>query len=83
MGFQISTTPLESGEDMSEKPARDVERGYSNAEFVAKLRRLEDSIESSGRFEIQIGGERIYVPASARFTESMSDQVERRRSSSR
>lgn len=53
---------------MSEKPKRDVERGYSNAEFVAKLRRLADSIESGGRFDIQIAGERIYVPASARFT---------------
>lgn len=53
---------------MSEKPERDVERGYSNAEFVAKLRRLADAIEGGGRFDIQIGGERIYVPASARFT---------------
>jgi amphi-Trp domain-containing protein len=53
---------------MSDKSARDIERGYSNAEFVAKLRRLADAIESGGRFDIQISGERIYVPASARFT---------------
>lgn len=53
---------------MSDKQERDVERGYSNAEFVAKLRRLADSIETGERFEIQIAGERIYVPASARFT---------------
>ncbi|MCE3272674.1 MAG: hypothetical protein K0S57_3071 [Ramlibacter sp.] len=52
----------------SPKPARDIETSYSNAEFVAKLRRLADAIESGGRFEIQIGGERIYVPAAARFT---------------
>lgn len=52
----------------SQKPARDVETRYSNAEFVAKLRRLADAIESGGRFEIQIGGERIHVPAAARFT---------------
>ncbi|RYG12522.1 MAG: amphi-Trp domain-containing protein [Burkholderiales bacterium] len=53
---------------MSDKQDRDVERGYSNAEFVAKLRRLADSIETGERFEIQIAGERIYVPAAARFT---------------
>jgi amphi-Trp domain-containing protein len=53
---------------MSTKPERDTERTYTNAEFVAKLRRLADSIESGTRFEIQIGGERIYVPASAVFS---------------
>ena len=50
------------------KPQRDIESGYTNAEFVAKLRRLADSIERGERFEIQIAGERIYVPASAVFT---------------
>jgi amphi-Trp domain-containing protein len=53
---------------VSTKPERDIESAYTNAEFVAKLRRLADSIESGARFEIQIGGERIYVPASAVFT---------------
>lgn len=53
---------------MNAKPARDIESTYTNAEFVAKLRRLADSIESGSRFEIQIGGERIYVPASAVFS---------------
>ena len=55
-------------EHVSTKPGRDVESVYSNAEFVAKLRRLADSIEGGKRFEIQIGGERIYVPASAAFS---------------
>ncbi len=50
---------------MTRKPQRDIESGYTNAEFVAKLRRLADAIESGGRFDIQIAGERIYVPASA------------------
>jgi amphi-Trp domain-containing protein len=53
---------------MTDKPSRDVERGYTKTEFVAKLRRLADSIETGERFEIQIAGERIYVPVRARFT---------------
>jgi amphi-Trp domain-containing protein len=53
---------------MSDKPDRDIERVYSNQEFVAKLRRLADSIEKNDRFEIQIAGERIYVPATAIFS---------------
>lgn len=53
---------------MSTKPQRDLERSYSNAEFVAKLRRLADAIESGEKFEIQIGGERIYVPVKAEFS---------------
>jgi len=53
---------------MSDKPGRDVERVYSNPEFVAKLRRLADSIESGEQFEIQVAGERIYVPVGAVFS---------------
>lgn len=47
---------------------RDVEKGYSKAEFIAKLRRLADAIERDERFEIQIAGKRIYVPVRAEFT---------------
>lgn len=50
------------------KKSRDVEKVYSNADFVAKLRRLADSLESGQRFEIQIAGERISVPARASFS---------------
>ncbi|MBX2851567.1 MAG: amphi-Trp domain-containing protein [Phycisphaeraceae bacterium] len=46
---------------------RDIEKAYSNSEFVDKLRRLADSIESGENFEIQIAGERIYVPDRATF----------------
>lgn len=53
---------------MPDKPKRDVERVYTNREFVAKLRRLADAIEKSERFEIQVAGERIYVPAEAIFS---------------
>ena len=52
---------------MGEKPDRDVERVYSTSEFVAKLRRLADALEAGRRFEIQVAGERIYVPARAEF----------------
>lgn len=50
------------------KAERDIEKGYPKAEFVAKLRRLTDAIENGDRFEIQIAGERIYVPVRAEFT---------------
>jgi amphi-Trp domain-containing protein len=41
---------------------KDVEKSYSNREVVAKLRRLADALEADKTFEIQIAGERIYVP---------------------
>jgi len=52
---------------LDEKPDRDIEKIYSTSEFVAKLRRLADALEAGERFEIQIAGERIYVPARAEF----------------
>ena len=52
---------------MAKKRARDIEKTYSKRDFVAKLRRLADAIESGDRFAIQIAGERVHVPARARF----------------
>ena len=52
---------------MSTKPERDIEKTYSTAEFVAKLRRLADALENGKKFEIQIAGERIYVPVRATY----------------
>lgn len=49
------------------KPERDLEKDYSQKDFVAKLRRLADSIEQNKRFRIQIAGERISVPPNAVF----------------
>jgi amphi-Trp domain-containing protein len=43
----------------------DVEKSYSNKEVVAKLRRLADALEAGKTFEIQIAGERIYIPSQA------------------
>jgi amphi-Trp domain-containing protein len=53
---------------MSEKPERDVEKIYSTSEVVSKLRRLADALEKGERFEIQVAGERVYVPARAEFS---------------
>jgi len=47
---------------------RDIEKTYSTREFVDKLRRFADSLESGQKFEIQIAGERIYVPVRAEFS---------------
>jgi amphi-Trp domain-containing protein len=44
---------------------KDVEKSYSNKEVIAKLRRLADALEEGKTFEIQIAGERIYVPSHA------------------
>ncbi|MEO0475638.1 MAG: amphi-Trp domain-containing protein [Planctomycetota bacterium] len=46
---------------------RDIEKTYTHAEFVDKLRRLADCIETGENFEIQIAGERLYVPDRAVF----------------
>lgn len=47
---------------------RDLTKTYGRAQFVAKLRRLADAIESEQAFTIQVGGERLRVPADAAFT---------------
>ena len=49
------------------KPERDIEKEYSTSEFIAKLRRLADDLENGENFEIQVAGERIYVPNRAVF----------------
>ena len=50
------------------KANRDVEKVYSTKEYVAKLRRFADALEAGEKFEIQIDGERIYVPVRAEFS---------------
>lgn len=50
------------------KKERDIEKVYSNAEFAAKLRRLADALEAGEKFEIQIAGERVYVPVRAEYS---------------
>ena len=46
---------------------RDLTRTYSRAQFVAKLRRLADAVESGKPFTIQVAGERLRIPADALF----------------
>ena len=40
----------------------------TKTEVVAKLRRLADALEQQKAFEIQIAGQRVYMPASATVT---------------
>jgi len=49
------------------KPTRDIEKDYPLVQFVEKLRRLADALESGQRFEIKIAGERISVPVRATY----------------
>jgi amphi-Trp domain-containing protein len=49
------------------KRGRDIEKNYPLPDFVAKLRRLADALEADEKFEIQIAGERVYVPTRATF----------------
>ena len=46
---------------------RDLERTYTRAAFVAKLRRLADSLEAGEPFTIQVAGERLRIPRQAAF----------------
>jgi amphi-Trp domain-containing protein len=46
---------------------RDIEKTYPRREFVAKLRRLADAIESGEPFPIQVAGQRLHIPADAAF----------------
>ena len=46
---------------------RDLTRTYSRSQFVAKLRRLADAIETAEAFTIQVAGEPLRIPASAQF----------------
>jgi len=50
------------------KMKRDVEKKYTVAQTVAKLRRLAECLEQGKPFRIQIAGERIHIPKGAIFT---------------
>jgi amphi-Trp domain-containing protein len=52
---------------MSKRSERDIEKAYPASEFIEKLRRLANALENNEKFEIQIDGERIYVPVRATY----------------
>ena len=52
---------------MASRRKRDLERTYPRSQFVAKLRRLADALESEKAFVIQVAGERLRVPADTEF----------------
>jgi amphi-Trp domain-containing protein len=52
---------------MAARRNRDLERTYSRAQFVAKLRRLADALEAGAPFTIQVASERLRVPADTVF----------------
>lgn len=60
---------------------RDIEKGYTTKQMVAKLRRLVDCLENNKSFRIQIANQRISIPANAVFNieherEGSSEEVE-------
>lgn len=66
---------------MVTKKDRDIEKTYTTSEFVSKLRRLADALEKGEKFEIQIAGEKIYVPVRAKFNieherEGLEEEIE-------
>jgi amphi-Trp domain-containing protein len=50
---------------MKRKKTRDLEKAYPKNQFIAKLRRLADTLETEKSFSIQIAGERLFVPKTA------------------
>ncbi len=50
------------------KKDRDIDQFYSLPQFIEKLRRLADCLENGEKFNIQVDGERLYVPKNAIFS---------------
>jgi len=47
------------------KKNRDIEKDYPKQQFIKKIRRLADALESGKKFRIQIAGEKITIPDNA------------------
>ena len=47
------------------KSERDIQKNYPVKQLAKKLRRLADCIEQGQKFQIQVAGERISIPAAA------------------
>jgi len=66
---------------MKRLKTRDVEKTYPVGEFVTKLGRLADALGSGRAFTISVAGERLRIPADARFNieherEGASEELE-------
>lgn len=66
---------------MKKTASRDIEKTYTAAQFAAKLRRLADAVETGKPFTIAVAGERLRIPADARFNieherEGRSEELE-------
>ena len=66
---------------MRQSKTRDIEKTYPAREFVSKLRRLADAIESGKSFTIVVAGERLYLPADTHFNieherDGLSEELE-------
>jgi amphi-Trp domain-containing protein len=48
---------------IKKKKTRDIEKTYPKQQFIDKLRRFADALESDSAFSIQISGERLRIPA--------------------
>ena len=53
---------------MKRKKDRDLGKAYPKRQFIAKLRRLADTLEAEKSFSIQISDERLFVPKTAMVT---------------
>lgn len=47
------------------KKIRDIEKDYPKQQFIKKIRRLAETLESGKKFRIQIAGEKITIPGNA------------------
>lgn len=50
---------------MKKTKTRDIEKAYTKSEFIKKLRRFADSLESGEKFTIQVAGEKLNIPKDA------------------
>ena len=50
---------------MKKKKSRDIEKAYPRKQFIEKLRRLADALETNEPFSIQVKNERLHIPTSA------------------
>lgn len=50
---------------MGKSATRDIEKTYTKSEFIKKLRRLADALETNNKFSIQTANEKINVPKNA------------------